>query len=284
LSEFQRFEQRADVTEIVRALERHIVGPSLMDSLLQMVLGPLHWPTFDRVRQEVIDAGRKYPLSSIFSSTLVNEEGHVVAQQKALNPSDADSVYQAMVRHCVDFEIKFRTDVLISPAVEWIFTRHHPSLVQLIEIVATSPMVPPHREHSLARGLLAGFNWDWLECATYLIPQVEPFVRHHFHRHDLITLVAREDGIQAEKSLSELLRSPEAERIFGKDLILELDTLMVHPVGFLLRNNWAHGLLDDQGLASRGVQALWWTFWRLILWPWVVDRAQAATSVESSPS
>lgn len=283
LSEFKRTEHSMDATELVRAVEACVVGPTLLESLLQTTFCFGNWPKFDKVRQDVIDAARQYPLSAMFSSQHVNAEGAVIAQQKSFNASDPESVYQAMVKHSHDFECTFRGNIIVARCVDLLFVGHHPSLFHIVEIVASSPMTPPEHEQSLARGTLAGINGDWLEAATYLIPQIEPFIRHQFRLRGVITLAMRDDGIQTEKSLTELLRSDDAERVLGKDLVLELDTLMVHPMGYSLRHNWAHGLSDDRAIVNPGVLALWWTTLRLILWPWAVERHHARQQATKIP-
>lgn len=275
LGDFRRIEHSMDATEIVKAIEAHVVGPTLMDSLLQIAFGFWNWPRYDTVRQDVIDASAKHPLSHLFSSQHVDAEGTVVAQQKAFDANDPETVYQAMVKHVHDFDVPMRAQLLVMRSTDIVFCGHHPGLAHLLEILHASPMVPPDHEESLARGLLAGINDDWLEAATYLIPQVEPFVRYQFRQHGVLTLAMREDGVQSEKSLTELLASEEAERIFGKNLVLELDTLMVHPMGYGLRHKWAHGLVNDRQILSPGVLGLWWTLWRLILFPWAAERHAA---------
>jgi len=275
LGDFQLIEHSLDATEIVKAIEAHVVGPTLMDSLLQITFGFWNWPKFDKVRQDVIDAANKHPLSHLFSSQHVDAEGTVVAQQKAFDASDPETIYQAMVKHVHDFDVPLRARLLVLRSADIVFCGHHPGLAHLLEILHASPVVPAGHEQSLARGLLAGINDDWLEAATYLIPQVEPFVRYQFRQRGILTLAMREDGVQSEKSLTELLASEDAANILGKDLILELDTLMVHPMGYGLRHKWAHGLVNDRQLLTPGVLALWWTFLRLILWPWAVERHEA---------
>jgi hypothetical protein len=275
LADFKRVEHSMDATEIIRAIEARVVGPTLLDSLLQVTFGFWSWPRFDDVRRSVIDAAQQFPLSSLFPTQIVNEEGAVIAHQRAFQADDSEAVYEAMIKHVHDFETTLRADTLVARSVDLLFVGHHPSLFHILEIVHASPVTPPGHEQTMARGLLAGINSDWLEAAVYLIPQVEPFVRHLFRQHGVITLAMRDDGTQAEKNLNELLASEDAEPILGKDLLLELNTLMVHPMGYALRHKWAHGLSSDDQIANRGVLALWWTLWRLIVWPWAAERHEA---------
>ena len=271
-----------DATDIVREIEARVVGPTLLDGLLQMTYGLWSWPQFEREQQRVIDTANEFVLSSMFGVQQVDIDGVLIAQSGPFDANDPKSVYDAMVRQHRDFDLRMRADILVARCVDLLFVRHHPALFHIHEIVHLSPMVPAGHELSIARGFLAGINGDWLEAATYLIPQVEPLIRHLFQQHRIVTITMREDGTQEEKNLYELLGSAEAERVLSKDLILELNTLMIHPMGFRLRNVWAHGLATDQQLVSHGALALWWTLWRLILWPIALEQRGSDTKKEEN--
>lgn len=265
-----RTEHSIDVSEVVEEVKSRVVGPSFFESLLQTAYSLARLPRHDAVRSTVFDHQARFPLSAMFASDYLNEDGAVVGRREALDADDPESVYAAMVRQCYDIDLSFIGKVVVARAVDILFTGHHPGLGHVYEIVSASPMVPAGHELTMARGLLAGINGDWLDAAMYLCPNVEAIVRHLFHHHDLLTLALRADGIQTEKSLTELLASDDAERVLGKDSILALQTLMVHRAGYLLRHNWAHGLVSDDALVSPAILALWWFLWRVILWPWHV--------------
>ena len=63
--------------------------------------------------------------------------------------------------------------------------------------------------------------------------------------------------------------TPKAEKIFGRDLSFELKALFCDSSGSNLRNELAHGLLDDEACQSSFAIYAWWlglkivshTFW-----------------------
>src|SRR5690606_13637021 len=93
----------------------------------------------------------------------------------------------------------------IFEAIDVFNEKFEPSLNSLLLYLHQSPSVPDGHEDSIARGLTAGFNHDWLEVAAYLIPQVEAIVRNIFKRERKNTLVGRGDGTEEEISLNQLL-------------------------------------------------------------------------------
>lgn len=267
LNDFRIRQAERDVTDVISFLKRVLVGPSLFDSLMQMCFSVANWPNASAIRQEVIVQNRDSFLGSLFSVRHVDRQGKTVGKQGTFDPDDEALVDQAMVHRVRDFDLKFRAETLIVRCASHLFTYHHPSMFQIGGVVEASVMIPPGHKESVARGLLAGVNGDWLEAATYLIPKVEPILRHYFQTRGINTLVVR-DGAQAEMIISDFLEHPEANDFLGPDLVLELKTLLTHQVGYCLRHHWAHGLSDDVTIINPGTVCLWWTLWRIILWPW----------------
>jgi hypothetical protein len=265
---FAAYLQGAEVQDILRLIDETIKGPALFDALLQMTFGLGGCCIHEQVRQQVIDRSEKYVLSKLFGVELVNAEGAPIARQKPLDVTDEEALYAAMVRDCHDFELQHRARLFVSPCADLLFTRYHPSLANILEFTFGSVVIPSGHAESVARGLAAGFNDDWLEAAAYLVPKVEPMLRHLFHQQHSITMVLRPDGTHSEASIDELLKRPDANQVLGENLILELNALLVHPMGYLLRHNWAHGLVTDDRMVNPGILSLWWTMWRLVMWPW----------------
>ncbi|MEE9424632.1 MAG: DUF4209 domain-containing protein [Methylococcales bacterium] len=62
-----------------------------------------------------------------------------------------------------------------------------------------------------------------------------------------------------------LLDMPEAEKIFGVDLLFELKAVFTDSIGPNLRNEVAHGLLTDNAAFGTAPVYAWWMLLR-----WVV--------------
>jgi len=63
---------------------------------------------------------------------------------------------------------------------------------------------------------------------------------------------------------SALMELPEAAQVFGEDLAFEIRALFCDPLGRNLRNELAHGLLDDSECQSPYVAYAWWFGLRLV--------------------
>jgi hypothetical protein len=115
------------------------------------------------------------------------------------------------------------------------------------------------------------------------VPQLEHTVRHHLKRVGAKTTNLDGDGIETENGLSTLMEMPEAEKVFGKDLVFELRALLCDAFGPNLRNELAHGLLDDY--ACRSVYSIytWWLALKLVFNNFWVSTRKADTSRAGNP-
>jgi hypothetical protein len=74
----------------------------------------------------------------------------------------------------------------------------------------------------------------------------------------------------------------EAAKVFGDDLAFELKALFCDPFGPNLRNELAHGLLDDADCRSAASIYAWWLGLRMVFNAWwnttVADREESCTA------
>nr|WP_242049473.1 DUF4209 domain-containing protein [Acinetobacter baumannii] len=83
-----------------------------------------------------------------------------------------------------------------------------------------------------------------------------------------VNTINYDDGIANEVGLSNLLGPdrPQAKEILGKNLFFEMECIFTKPLGFNLRNNIAHGLLNDVEVTHLpGCTYAWWMVLRMIV-------------------
>lgn len=259
-----------DVSQIVAHVERRMTADNLPEALLQLAFAFSDWTSAARTRVEVIEAAQRYVLSNFFRRVTYSADGVPVDVTAPFDASNEEELERRIVQHVVQFEHPLLAQVAITKGIDIMQSKFEPTMADMAGLLHQSPVVPRGHEWSLARGLLAGLNYDWNEAAIFLIPQAEPFVRAAFHRRGIHTLShnTTTDGVEEEKSLNELLVHPEVETVLSPDIVLELKAQLTHKSGHNLRNRYGHGLITDDNLACVGTIVLWWTMLRLVLWPY----------------
>ncbi|WP_448673085.1 DUF4209 domain-containing protein [Pseudoxanthomonas mexicana] len=268
LDHYGHISTKADVSDWVKWIDEQLAAPDFFSALLRMAYRAGQWLDVEEVEERVRTNFAKHPLSSLFTTTHVNADGMVVSQRPPLDPNDPASVRLYAISDVRQTDIPMRSSIMVSRAADTLYTAYQPSFHAVKEIVEASVITPPGHAETIARGLFSGFIDDWLAASVYLIPAMESFVRAQLKRSGAHTTGMNEDGTQHEKTLGELLEMPEAECFFGKNLVFELRVLLTEPEGFNLRNAYCHGLMPDRELQNAGIMSLWWTLWRMILFPW----------------
>ncbi|WP_404435900.1 DUF4209 domain-containing protein [Microbacterium aerolatum] len=209
---------------------------------------------------------KKYPLSHMFSHVQFAKDGRTVARTSS---SDDDLIYgipshlwRVMTR---EFGVRVSFYVHRFLASSWtILSAQHPlNIADFTFLARESSAVPSGRESLVGRGLHYGYGGDFLTAAHLLIPQLENIVRVKLQDAGVVTSNS-EDGIETEKGLSALMKGEDVERVFGPDVAFEIRAFFCSSHGPNLRNEIAHGLIDDDHINSTTAFYAWWFIWRLV--------------------
>ena len=261
-----------NITQLVENARKSVSGKSATDALL--AFANLHrGARVDELRNSALERMRQFPLQSLFAATVMSRDGRVIAKRPSMSFGDELSV---------DDEIAIRAEmvrdygILVSivvqgdiwPALEVLLLEHRLREADLVGLANQSAIVPKGRGGLFGKALFAGFDRDFVTALHLLIPQIEHMVRIHLKQAGAKTTNLDKDGIENENGMSTLMDLPEAEQVFGKDLAFELRTLFCDAFGPNLRNELAHGLLDEDMCHAPFAIYAWWLGFRLVFNTW----------------
>jgi hypothetical protein len=221
------------------------------------------------MREATIERIREFPLQSLFPATIMSPDGRVIAKRpgmglgNALTGEDEVAIRSDMIRD-YGIEIGLVVQGNIWPALEELLVEHRLTESDFTNLARQSPIVPKGREHLFGKALFAGYDRDFVAALHVLVPQVENLVRHHLKAVGAKTTTLSLDGIENEIGLSALMELPEVQQVFGENLAFEIRALFCDAFGPNLRNELAHGLLDDEACYSIHSIYAWWFALRLI--------------------
>lgn len=236
-------------------------------------------PSIMQMKEEVHEQARTSIFGSLITSEILNSRGRVVARAPSLEAGveeiEGHGLRWRMFRHA-RLGRSLSVQATINPAREEILAAHAPDRIDLLSLIQHSPWIPDGHAESVLRALVAGFQGDMLVAAHLVPPQLEALVRHVVEVHGGTTSMLEPGGVQPERPLSVLLETPEAIQAFGADGVFELQDLLIDPLGTNLRNEVAHGLLDDSGMFGTDILYAWWLLLKYcVLTSKIVERNQA---------
>jgi predicted nucleic-acid-binding protein len=256
-----------DIGELVENARDAVRGKTALEGL--RALATVHpGACVRRVRETAEEWLREQLSQAFFPMAKLSRDGRVVAKSSALDldksiPEDNGIVWVHMVRYHT-WMIDWIVDGFVLPALEALRSEHSISEKTFIDIADKSCLVPPNRGRLFGKALFAGYNGDFVAAIHLLVPQIENMVRWHLQLQGVRTTASKSEGIEEEKALGSLMKSPETKQIFGQDIAFELKTLLCDPFGPNLRNQIAHGLLDYEACESVYAVYTWWLGLRLV--------------------
>jgi len=210
---------------------------------------------------------------SMFSSTQMTDTGQIAAKAPSigLDPLDPET---EEYKKWMSFQLHQRYQIMVNLHVSGIVM---PALWEMhqtkrlterffVNLAYWSPTIPEGREYLVGKALYCGYELDFSTAIHILSPQIENIVRTHLKQSLVNTRHTDRNGIDTEKGLSSLTGKdvPEFESIFGRDIAAEIRMLFCEGTGPNLRNNVAHGLLDDSSSNSPFSIYAWWFLLKIL--------------------
>ena len=250
-----------DISDSVRFARNAVSGKPVRQALL--TFANLHQIRAETLRKDAIENLSRFPVRSSIPKIVRTLDGRVSGRTPGISGMDPDEdgeveVRAEMYRNHYMVLISVVVQALIIPALNVMNREHRISEVDLIELARQSPVVPLNREVLFGKALALGFNFDFAAALHLLVPLFEHLVRYHLKLANVVTTRLNDERVESECSFSTLVGFSEVEDIFGPDFVFELKALLCDPLGLNLRNDLAHGLVDDAQARSVFSVYVWW--------------------------
>lgn len=261
-----------DLSEVATRAEAAVRGKPFAEALLSLC-GFCPPPSVVKLREAVHKTANQFVYKRLFGTRLMTSTGKTIEQKNPIS-GDPEQDEQAILHEMFEEAATHRelnARGIIEPAQRAIWEEHPVTVDSFIPFLVANPFVPQGRETLYAKGLLAGMSGDYGVALHLLMPQVENSLREVFGQHGIITSKLDANGIQDEKSLTELLDREEGVREFlGDDLHFEACGLLIERFGSNLRNLTAHGLMGIHECYGPQAAYFWWWTLRFVCAPYRV--------------
>ena len=254
--------------EILRLSEKHVGGCESPEEAIFRFTGLYAGPKRTDWIEMTSENRFKFPLSGLFGATHF-DEGRVVANNASRgignendNPEriDEDARFN-FLRSCVSFVVRGQ----LQPGLQVILSEHTICLEMMIELARRSSLVPENREHLIGLGLQKGFEFDFPTAVHILAPQLENMVRIMvLDNGGVASTIDQTTSVEKYIALGSLLDKSEAKEALGNDLEFEIRSIFTDKRGPNLRNNIAHGEMDDYSSQSEFCFYAWWMILRIL--------------------
>jgi tetratricopeptide (TPR) repeat protein len=260
-----------DISDMVKQSIEHVADKQSPEEALMYFTALFNGANYKRLEESAKKTIQGSFFSSFFGSIQMSSDGRVVAKTPAmnLNADEDNPVNQAALHRQIQqqfsIEVQLVVEGQILPALRQLLMEHRFTKDFMVAICNHSPIVPQNRDELLGYALWLGFEYEFGAAIYLLCPQVEHIIRTQLKDAGAHTSNLDKEGIENENGLSTLMDLPEAHKLFGDDLTFELKSVFTDSLGFNLRNEVAHGLLDDDTSSSIHTIYAWWMVLKLVI-------------------
>lgn len=218
------------------------------------------------MRERTIEKIEKYPLSSFFGKGILDSNGKKKAVLPDVFGSNNNIREDALLANMemdsyinIDIDSKIR----VANVKNQLQSKYEITEQDIKKIVEDSIFVPEERRIAYAKGLIAGFNNDFLTALSILMPQVDNSIRNFAEICGEVVFNVKEDGSEELKSMNAVLDLPKVKECLDEDLLFSLNTIFCSKYGLNMRNEVAHGTLNDVYFNSYQALYVWWYVFKL---------------------
>ena len=256
-----------DVGDTIQKARDTVRGKPVLEAL--KAFADLHRISVRELREAAIKNLSHTPFLASIPKVYSSHDGRVIARTPGISGSvpsadDEAEILGQMNRVEYPTRVGIIVQAMILPALDVLTMEHRVRTIDLINLARLSPIVPIGREVLFGKALAHGFNRDFATSIHLLAPQIEHMVRLPLKIAGVSTSHLDQDGIETENGLSTLVDLPQTTARFGEDVTYEIKALFCDQMGPNLRNNIAHGLLDDQQANSAEAVYAWWLGLQLV--------------------
>ena len=252
---FHKFE--IELKPTYDAVEQLFDGLSLSEAIVQFgrIVKIYH---IEDVKKELLEKQEKYVFTSLFRSSLLNEQGQSVLELPSVRVSSDSENPDAIRKHMVRYVAEQRrlVDSLPIRIAFQLIQKFGPFTEDALDfLVRDNAIIPDKRAEIIQQGLCMALNGHLYAAMHLLLPQTENIFRNLVKIcGDTVTFL-KDDGSEEFKPLSSLFKSEKLLECYDENLIFTFQSILDDPAGENLRNLNGHGLLEPE--VGNGVASLY---------------------------
>lgn len=221
------------------------------------------------LRKQAITSLAEPSFLNTIGRKIVSQDGRTIARTPSASSnnsaSDNELIIYSKIIETFNFNLSIIVNGTIIPALDQVIMEHRITKNDMETLCLYSPIIPLSYNSSVANALWYGFERDFRTSIYLLCPQIENIIRQKLKSAGVNTAITDENGITQEVGMGTLLNFDSATDLLDENLVFELKAIFTEALGPNLRNNVAHGLLDDDSSNSEPCVYAWWLVLKIIM-------------------
>ena len=269
----KKFSYSIDISEPINNIMEEVKGKDLRFILTYYAV-KIDFIKKNEIRDKFIEGINENNLALFLNKTAIDKRG----KTKYILPGimlhrDERAIIANMEEQYTQYA-NIYAQAYVLPILQYISKNFQVDEEVINKIIETNVFIPTNRKKSFQTGLLAGFKFDFITALNILVPQVENAIRCLAEECGDVIYRSNEEGIEELMTFNSILDLPNLNRVMEEDFIFNLKCVFTSKFGINMRNDIAHGILDDNEFDSQYAIYTWWFILKLvcIYSPWIMFR------------
>lgn len=243
-----KISQKIDMANEYLAMQKFLEGRSLQEKVITLgMMTQFH--TKQELENDVMDKRSKFFFSQMFTSTLLDNDGKVIANIPPLDLSNPKADIELLEKHMhrMAAEKQSMLGLTFLSMVLSIIRSEHGNIVagDLDFLVEDNWFIPEDRKQIFKTGFALGLNGDYYSALHLLVPQTENLFREIVKLCGGLTTNLRENRTEEWKMMTSIFNSEELNDCYDENIIFIFKGLLIEDTGANLRNRIAHGMVSS---------------------------------------
>ncbi|WP_059363702.1 DUF4209 domain-containing protein [Veillonella tobetsuensis] len=267
VEQLQPLKVELNVTSIIEEIKNDIKGLSLEECIIYF-LKVVDFPRKDSLKQRIKDELKISPLASMIPVSIVNKTGRVLCLLDPIISIDIDADSFALDRHLAH-KLLIETQIY-SLGIEYLINHIKQTFDVTPEaldfLVEDNLIIPENRGSIFKYAIYLFFNDRRYEAMHIFAPQVENLFRELAKNCGGSITTFDNHGIGQVKLLKSIFETAELLECYNSDILFLFRSLLIEIACGNIRNDIAHGLLDEDDIGRSEYSYFFGALIKLILY------------------
>lgn len=267
VEQLQPIKVELNVTSIIEEIKHDIKDLSLEECIIYF-LKVVDFPRKDSLRQRLKDELKLSPLTSMIPVSIVNKSGRVLCFLDPIISIDLNADSFELDRHLAH-KLLIETQIY-SLGIEFLINHiqqtFNISPESLDFLVQDNLIVPENRNSIFKYAIYLFFNDRRYEALHILAPQMENLFRELAKNCGGSITTIDKNGIGQVKLLKSIFETAELLECYNSDILFLFRALLIEIACGNIRNDIAHGLLDEEDIKRSEYSYFFGALIKLILY------------------
>ncbi len=241
-----------NVDDVYKYIDDNFKGLTFEESIIRLAQLVTFYKK-DDLKKDILDELQERRLTQLVTQSVYNKYGQIVVTINPLDPDNPEGDKDLLDKHInqrLKEECSIEGDLFIRLYLKKIRQTFDINQVSLDFLVENNAIIPNGREKIFSSALFMILNEDYYEAMHILAPQMETLFRNVAKQVGGLTEYFDNDDSQKEKALGSIFDLPDLKDSYDNDILYLFKALLDEPSGGNIRNDIAHGLVDEEDASS----------------------------------